>query len=94
MNAIELRALLEHEIAWRQDELRTIRNALNTGGADEETTEHRRTLIVMSYAHLEGFVKQALGTYADHINRTRMPCGELSDPIAAPKRPRRAVARD
>ena len=37
----------------------------------------------MSYAHLEGFVKQALSTYADHINHTGMPCGDLSEPIAA-----------
>ena len=83
MNAVDLRTLLEQDLTWRQDELRTLGNSLRSGGLDLARIEYKRPMVVMTYAHLEGFVKYALGTYADHINKTGLTCSKMVEPLAA-----------
>lgn len=69
MNISELRAQLEEDLAWRLDELRRLRNAL-LGNLEEDSwpASAIRALIVMQYAHLEGFVRNAFSLYVTAIN--------------------------
>jgi hypothetical protein len=83
MNVVELRALLEQEATWRDEELRLMRNALAGQGLGEEDATYCRTLLVMTYAHLEGFVKQALSVYVGMLNAESYTCGQLVEPLAA-----------
>ncbi|MFE0034320.1 MAE_28990/MAE_18760 family HEPN-like nuclease [[Kitasatospora] papulosa] len=68
-DALTIRATLEGEITWRRDEVRRLRNlqTLQISGQSRESL--RRALLVMLYAHLEGYAKFALEQYAEAINR-------------------------
>ena len=82
MDIVEFRTLLEQELSWREDELRTLRNALGTAGLTSDDQEYCRTVLVMTYAHFEGFVKQSLGIYVDLVNSKGLKCGDLAEPLA------------
>jgi hypothetical protein len=83
MNFADLRAQLEADQAWREDEIR----ALHNRGADiqneKELKRYRRALVLLLYAHYEGFCKFALSLYADAVNQSGLLCGEASYAIAA-----------
>ncbi len=64
----EVRAELEADLAWRRDEMRSLRNCLlGSSRVEEWTTAAMRSILVMEYAHLEGFTRHALGVYAAAI---------------------------
>lgn len=67
MTADELRAALEAELAWRQEELAFFKNQLNEI-AEENKDRYRKSLVLILYSHLEGFVKISLQTYVQFIN--------------------------
>lgn len=83
MNVVELRAQLESEASWRDGELRHLRNSLISAGLDSGDITYCRTVLVMTYAHLEGFVKQALTIYVAMINAERLTAHDLASPLAA-----------
>lgn len=67
--AVTLRAVLEGELSWRQIEVKDIRNLISGDTGDLAPAQsYKRALIVMLYAHLEGFVRAALEEYAKTIN--------------------------
>lgn len=73
MNFEELRAQLEEDLAWRFDELRHLRNTLL--GSLEQTdwpAAALRSILVMQYAHLEGFAHNAFKLYVDAINSRKL----------------------
>ena len=67
MTEDELRTQLELELAWRQEELAFLQNQINYV-CDEKRDQYRKSLILMLYAHFEGFVKIALQTYLQFLN--------------------------
>lgn len=83
MKAEDFRAILEQDLAWRLDELRRLRNALAAHGVGEASAHYRRTILVMTYAHFEGFSKYALGEYAHYINQMAPTCIDVTEPLAA-----------
>lgn len=67
MTADELRATLEAELAWRQEELAFFKNLLNEipeGNKDK----YRKSLVLILYSHMEGYIKICLQTYIQYIN--------------------------
>ncbi|MCI8917415.1 MAG: hypothetical protein HFH29_01340 [Eubacterium sp.] len=56
MTADELRAALEIELAWRQEELAFFKNQLNEI-AEEHKNKYRKSLVLILYSHLEGYIK-------------------------------------
>lgn len=84
MQTIEVRSELEAELTWRRTELRVIRNRLLFPVPDGEDLDRvLRTLVVLQYAHLEGFAKQALGIYASAINAEAIPSTEANRRLVA-----------
>ena len=71
MTADELRAALEIELAWRKEELAFFKNQLNEI-AEENKNRYRKSLVLILYSHLEGYIKICLQTYVQYINSQRL----------------------
>ncbi|GAA1388904.1 MAE_28990/MAE_18760 family HEPN-like nuclease [Catellatospora chokoriensis] len=84
MNATELRALLEEDLSWRIGELRHLRNSL-LGDLDRDDwpASALRAILVMQYAHLEGFARYAFTLYVDAINSRSLPADVLQTGLFA-----------
>lgn len=67
MTADELRAALETELAWRQEELAFFKNQLNEI-AEGNQDKYRKSLVLILYSHMEGYIKICLQTYVQYIN--------------------------
>ena len=68
MTPNDFRAYLESELLWRQEELAFFKNQLNNISADVEKNRYRKSLVLLLYSHMEGFVKIALQTYIQYLN--------------------------
>lgn len=67
MTTDELRAELEAELAWRQEELAFFKNQLNDI-AEANKDRYRKSLVLILYSHMEGYVKICLQIYIQYIN--------------------------
>lgn len=67
MNVDDFRAELEAELAWRQEDLAFFRNRLNDIN-EEDKGRYRKSLVLILYSHMEGFVKICLQIYIHYIN--------------------------
>src|SRR5260370_38879287 len=74
---------LETDMAWRQDELRALSNLQTAMKHDTEKGRFRRALLVMLYAHVEGFCKIAFLTYINAVNKAAMSCNAATEPLVA-----------
>ncbi|MET9255788.1 MAE_28990/MAE_18760 family HEPN-like nuclease [Streptomyces sp. NPDC003717] len=84
MNVAELRAQLEEDLAWRLDELRHLRNRLLGDEIESEwSVSSMRAILVMQYAHLEGFTRNAFALYVSAINSRKMTAGQLKPQLLA-----------
>ena len=79
MNLEDLRVQLEEDLNWRSDEMRFLRNELLSQSATSEDwpVAAIRALLVVQYAHLEGFTQTGLSLYIDAINDSGVASGEL-----------------
>ena len=76
-------AQLETDLAWRQDELRAMSNLQTTMKDEPEKGRLRRALLVMLYAHVEGFCKIAFLTYVNAINKAATSCNAATEALVA-----------
>ncbi|QTI89002.1 MAE_28990/MAE_18760 family HEPN-like nuclease [Streptomyces sp. AgN23] len=84
MNVSDMRAQLEADILWRLDEIRHLRNLLLQGEEPEKASVYSlRAILVMQYAHLEGFTRTALSLYIDAINSQGLPAKSLRPELLA-----------
>jgi hypothetical protein len=83
MNLAALRAELEADRAWREEEIRAFQNRGSTIQDEQELNRYRRALVLLLYAHYEGFCKFAFTLYATAINSSGISCGEATYAIAA-----------
>ncbi len=83
MNIAEIWAEIEKDLAWRQDELRFFQNQLVSLPSDDEQRRFRRALVLLLYAHFEGFCRFALLLYVRNVNATGIKCDEANFAIAA-----------
>ena len=67
MTADGSRAALEAELAWRQEELAFFKNQLNEI-PEENKDRYRKSLVLILYSHMEGYIKICLQTYIQYIN--------------------------
>ncbi|QWB24226.1 MULTISPECIES: MAE_28990/MAE_18760 family HEPN-like nuclease [Streptomyces] len=79
-----MRAQLEEDLAWRLDELRHLRNQLLGDSKRESwTAAAMRTILVMQYAHLEGFTRNSFHVYVTAINEASLNASELQPQLLA-----------
>ena len=68
MQLEEVRAEMEQELTWRHQELVFLGNITGYVNKEEDKEKYRKALIVMLYAHFEGFCKTCLLIYIKAIN--------------------------
>lgn len=83
MNLTSIRAEMENEQTWRQDEIRFLRNQLANISRNAQKKQYRKSLVVMLYAHYEGFCKFALEQYIRAINLANVKCEEATPAVVA-----------
>lgn len=83
MNLTELWAEIEEELGWRVDELRFLNNQIELLQFEEEKEKLRRPVLLMIYAHFEGFSKFAFNLYITAINSEDLECREVNSVILA-----------
>lgn len=83
MNLSELWAQIEEEYKWRMDEIRFFSNQLIHLKTDEEKNQFRRGIILLLYAHFEGFCKFSFLLYTGTINKENLICNDVNYSIAA-----------
>jgi len=82
MNLLAIRAELEEERTWRTDELRFMQNQM-AEMPEENREQYRRALLLLLYAHFEGFCRVALRIYVRELNLLHLRVREVSHAVAA-----------
>ncbi|WP_422017135.1 MAE_28990/MAE_18760 family HEPN-like nuclease [Reyranella sp.] len=83
MTPDEFRGQLEAEFSWRQQELLSLQNLRAKLEADEPEEVLNKSLLLMLYAHYEGFVKFCFDHYARVIGEVGPRAGDVSYALAA-----------
>ncbi|MCU1222035.1 MAG: hypothetical protein JWQ42_128 [Edaphobacter sp.] len=83
MNLSKLRAELEADREWRETEIRRLQNRANALIDEKERDMYRRMLVLILYAHYEGFCKFAFQLYINAINQLTITSANASFAIAA-----------
>ncbi len=74
---------IENDRGQREREIRLIENISARTLAEAEQEMLRRSIVLLTYAHFEGFCKFALLSYTAAINALGLPCREACTPIVA-----------
>lgn len=74
---------LEEDRAIREREIRLIERYLSEADDEGDRAMLARSLVLLTYAHLEGFTKFALLTYASVINGMQLACRDAALPLVA-----------
>lgn len=74
---------LEADRLQREREVRLVDNIATKAVVAEEQSMLLRSLVLLTYAHLEGFCKFALLAYTSALNATQLNCREATAPIVA-----------
>ncbi len=83
MNAADIRAELEADRLWRDEELMFLKRHLTELTDDASRERYRRVLVVMLYAHFEGYCRSAFATYASAVARSGARARDVTWPVAA-----------
>lgn len=73
LDASDLRAELEAELKWRLEDLMFFKNQLNNISDELKKNRYRKSLVLILYSHMEGYIKIALQTYIKYINAQNLP---------------------
>lgn len=82
-SAAEVFETLEQARAAREAEVRTLQNLVAKAEDDATQEALRRSLVLVTYAHLEGYCKVAMDTYATTVNALKVPCSEATSTLVA-----------
>jgi hypothetical protein len=74
---------LYREFDWRFDEIRRLQNLITQDRNRDDRDELRKSLIVVLYAHFEGFCVFALEHYLASLNSFRLSCRNAASSIVA-----------
>lgn len=83
MTKDELRELLENELLWRFEEINFFKKQLMNMNSEDEENKYRKSMVLILYSHLEGFIKQALLNYAQYLNHLEKKRQEFDYPLIA-----------
>lgn len=79
----DIHADMEADRRSRESEIRLIERLCTESDEDNERSMLRRSLVILTYAHLEGFTKFVLYAYVSFINARKINCADAAIPIAA-----------
>ena len=73
----DFRSQLELELRWRQEELAFFKNLLNDI-KEKEKDKYRKCLVLILYAHMEGYIKFSLQLLVQYINELKLSRNEVT----------------
>lgn len=76
-NIVDFRSDMEESLSWRLNEIVTLKNLLR----EDNNIPVVKILIVMLYAHFEGFFKDCLECYIKYINSTELSLNNFNDSV-------------
>lgn len=79
----DLRAELEEDLLWRQEEIAFLKNQLNNISDDNQKDRYRKSLVMMLYSHFEGYTKISLQTYIKFLNELEILCSDVNSKLIA-----------
>src|SRR5205807_2364342 len=82
MTSADFEAELFRGYNWRFDEVRRLKNLIESAPRVDRD-ELRKSLVLVLYAHFEGFCVFALQHYLNAVNALRLPCREVTPAIVA-----------
>jgi hypothetical protein len=74
---------IENELTWRTNEIRFFQNQSELISQEDQKDQFRRVLILLLYAHFEGFCKFSFLLYVNAINNENIKCKDANYTIAA-----------
>ena len=75
----ELSDYMDNELAWRKKELSCLRSlATAPNQAFNKKNAILRSLITLTYAHWEGFIKTSASAYIEFVSQKKLPNSQLS----------------
>lgn len=74
---------IEADRALRESEIRLIENIVSRAENNDERSMLLRSLVLLTYAHFEGFCKFSLASYTSAINALKLPCREAAVALVA-----------
>lgn len=74
---------LESDRLSRDSELRLISRLAENSEAENERAMLRRSLVLLTYSHLEGFCRFAISTYVSALNSAGLSCDAANAAVAA-----------
>lgn len=74
---VDFRSDMEDSLSWRINEFMSLKNLLR----EDNSVPVVKTLIVMLYAHFEGFFKDCLECYVRYLNSTELQLNNFCDAI-------------
>jgi hypothetical protein len=82
MKVEDFSAELESDLEWRQAEVLFFQN-VSSGIRDTDLQRYLKSLVLVVYAHVEGYVKFSLSSYVRAINSQMLSCNDANDAIVA-----------
>lgn len=79
----QLRADIEADILARQEDLRFFQNQVNKLKDEAYRDQMRRALLLLLYAHFEGFVKASFLLHVNAVNSMRLSCSAAHPVLVA-----------
>lgn len=83
MNLEDLWGQIEEDYSWRVSEIRFLENQLARYKTESNKAKLRRPIVLMLYAHFEGFCKFCFSLYVETINQSNIYCAEANSSIIA-----------
>lgn len=83
MNLDDFRTVLESELQWRQEEISFFKNQLNNFSLEEDKNRYRKSLVLILYSHLEGFMKVSLLSYVQYLNSLKLKNNQVKNELKA-----------
>lgn len=82
-SADDIDADIEEDRTTREEEIKLLENIHNTSDLEKDRERLRRMIVLLTYAHLEGFCRFALSAYVSEVNARNIECHAAATPIAA-----------
>ncbi|MBZ0136122.1 MAG: hypothetical protein K8I27_07105 [Planctomycetes bacterium] len=79
----QLREAIEREMEWRSAELREIRNLLTSIDDSRVSDTLKKSLVLLLYAHFEGYCKNVFSIYVEELTRERIKLKHLESILGA-----------
>lgn len=82
-SSYELSEYIDKELIWRKKEIHYLKSILRNKQYSAESRVLCKSVVVMSYSHWEGFVKNVSIAYLKYIRNCSLPISRLSTDIIA-----------